>query len=54
MEIDKMNIEELESVRKNLRKWPLPMVGKFLFFNYYRFMPTRYTFVVGDEDKEPS
>jgi len=52
MEIDKMNVEELERVKKNLRKWPLPMIEKFLFFNYYRFMPTRYTFEVDEKDEK--
>ena len=52
MEIDKMNVEELERVKKNLRKWPLPMIEKFLFFNYYGFMPTRYTFEVDEKDEK--
>ena len=52
MEIDKMNVEELERVKKNLRKWPLPMTEKFLFFNYYGFMPTRYTFEVDEKDEK--
>ena len=52
MEIDKMNVEELEGVKKNLRKRPLPMIEKFLFFNYYGFMPTRYTFEVDEKDEK--
>ena len=52
MEIDKMNVEELEGVKKKLRKWPLPMTEKFLFFNYYGFMPTRYTFEVDEKDEK--
>ena len=52
MEIDKMNVEELERVKKNLRKWPLPIIEKFLFFNYYGFMPTRYTFEVDEKDEK--
>jgi hypothetical protein len=56
MEIDRIeDAEALKKQKKELLKWYLPKADSFLlFFNYYYLMFTKYTFEVGEEEKQPS